>query len=1028
MIYNIKEVLNSSCSKAEKIAALENTFGDLFFQELSRKNFYNFYWEFKQTCGWLSGDILILEDFFEDKLKKLLAQDEKKFFSLLKEFKKKHENFVDLALLKLHDKIKLNNEYLIPEELFHCLLEVFYKGCQLTSTQSVFLKIIVTHQTKKYMLDQPEKCIAILKKIYSINFIFQYTIQEVLINSIFSVKKPEFKPLNFFVDCLNCLKVEDKNIFFSYLLESIKENMNYHADDAINFLISLLYWDYNKGKEYFSNLCRFIYVNKWFDSVNKKIYSLDGKRYPSEFYQAIRDYHPIKRTADVFVNEAKKVTSKKLCTMIDTFFYNHVAYSSKSIISTEDKVKLIIMVLIKCINYKNIFSSLCFTLFHYNKFAMNLMNYVESLAEKNSNYTELVNALHNFDYVKIHADKIIEYFLDGIKDGISIDFSSFDHDYIFLNKNYKIDIFILVMKLFLDKQEVFENICLFLNKKEYWDEIVAKVESLYKNQNDFMELKVAIDEYNPFKIDANKIIATLNGCQSEEIYPKMLMIFDEIKYYDCKRKELICIYLLNAFVDNPDIFNTLLCFIFGCRLLEEINEKIIIYELKISNFAKLQTLLKNINFAEIFSEHIINVVKFHIVRKMEDDLDKLFDNMARNLLEKFSYNETIYILVNVIKAFLMHDHVFSILCSSFKQDGIYLDLLKYFFEKKGEEKVYLKMKNFRHLNCEVALSYSSIIGCSMLSNLGGNFTGKSEGLNFIMSFVDYRKVCPKASDEKTFYQKKISDEIYQKAFSDAISLARIQLADKNALIIPGNSCNVPPEFFGGKNDKSPSSFDYERAIAEIAYIYVAMQMGMPIFAICGGHQLLNVYLGGTVTNLTASDLKYQPVGKSSPVTFFKSMFLPKIKEEERGYYGAHRQYVSQVGGEDLIVGASLDSTSTGYKNYLEVVARSPDGKIEACESRFGAPILSVQFHPEAGDELGMIHSFKKSIKTYYSKKKMLAELQSFPRFFKAASKSVVTESEASHLIEDHTAIKSTEIRHDTTECVNPMQVCLNRYR
>ena len=53
--------------------------------------------------------------------------------------------------------------------------------------------------------------------------------------------------------------------------------------------------------------------------------------------------------------------------------------------------------------------------------------------------------------------------------------------------------------------------------------------------------------------------------------------------------------------------------------------------------------------------------------------------------------------------------------------------------------------------------------------------------------------------------------------------------------------------------KMMNHFDTKRAIAEMALAYVAIKMGMPILAICGGHQILNVCLGGKLKEAEIND-------------------------------------------------------------------------------------------------------------------------------------------------------------------------------
>lgn len=259
------------------------------------------------------------------------------------------------------------------------------------------------------------------------------------------------------------------------------------------------------------------------------------------------------------------------------------------------------------------------------------------------------------------------------------------------------------------------------------------------------------------------------------------------------------------------------------------------------------------------------------------------------------------------------------------------------------------------MKTKVAVTYSSSVG-------GQSVVSLKESMKDLGSQVvdaDYRAIVPLDEDIEKIYSSKVKLE---KVYAQAKQNAEKFLQDKDCLMLSGNSAMVDPRLFG--KAKGAEKTDLERSIAEMALIHVAMQKGMPVLGICGGHQIMNVYLGGTVKALDENALNqqgfmdYGEVGinpKSELGQMMKKQQEPTDKQVVERLFGAHRQVVEEVGGKGSIA---------KNKDLLKVVAKAKDNQknIEAVESQYGAPAMGLQFHPEVAvkglPEQGIIYRAK----------------------------------------------------------------------
>ena len=159
----------------------------------------------------------------------------------------------------------------------------------------------------------------------------------------------------------------------------------------------------------------------------------------------------------------------------------------------------------------------------------------------------------------------------------------------------------------------------------------------------------------------------------------------------------------------------------------------------------------------------------------------------------------------------------------------------------------------------------------------------------------------------------------------------------DGLLITGGAFDVDPSLFGASS-RHPTVVTKDRRTAfEFAIVRGAMARDMPIFGICGGQQLLNVVLGGTLIQDIASEIPdalphEQPNPRTEAghlVTVTSGSLLHRIVDcAELTVNSAHHQAAAEVAPE-IVVNAVAD-----------------DGIIEGIEDPRQRFCLGVQWHPE----------------------------------------------------------------------------------
>ena len=167
--------------------------------------------------------------------------------------------------------------------------------------------------------------------------------------------------------------------------------------------------------------------------------------------------------------------------------------------------------------------------------------------------------------------------------------------------------------------------------------------------------------------------------------------------------------------------------------------------------------------------------------------------------------------------------------------------------------------------------------------------------------------------------------------------AELYLDRVDGLIVTGGGFDVDPALFGATSRHPTVTTKDRRTAFELSATRGALARGMPVLGICGGQQLLNVALGGTliqhIPDEVADALPHrQPNPRSEPgheVCIVAGTLLHRIAGAERlAVNSAHHQAVKDAGP-----GVVIDAVAE-------------DGVIEGIEDPRRHFCLGVQWHPE----------------------------------------------------------------------------------
>jgi len=148
----------------------------------------------------------------------------------------------------------------------------------------------------------------------------------------------------------------------------------------------------------------------------------------------------------------------------------------------------------------------------------------------------------------------------------------------------------------------------------------------------------------------------------------------------------------------------------------------------------------------------------------------------------------------------------------------------------------------------------------------------------------------------------------------------------DGLIIPGSATNIDPRYYNGPTEGVNLGYDEYKLDAKIMDTF--MKQRKPIFGICGGHQVMNIFLGGTIKRLDDPIAHRNGDAMAHKINIKKGSFVYDV-------HGSTEATVNNYHGWEL--GRLADG--------LDVVATTDDGVAEAIEDK-SRRLFATQYHPE----------------------------------------------------------------------------------
>lgn len=157
----------------------------------------------------------------------------------------------------------------------------------------------------------------------------------------------------------------------------------------------------------------------------------------------------------------------------------------------------------------------------------------------------------------------------------------------------------------------------------------------------------------------------------------------------------------------------------------------------------------------------------------------------------------------------------------------------------------------------------------------------------------------------------------------------------DGLILAGGG-DINPELYGGTLHETIYNLDSERDKAEMAIARRAIESRMPTLGICRGTQIINVTLGGTLFE-HLPDVVGEKVLHRLP---------PREPTEHVVSLEQSSRLAEILGTVECSIASWHHQAIRDVADGLRVIARAPDGTIEAVEMPDNPFLLAVQWHPE----------------------------------------------------------------------------------
>ncbi|MBI4208244.1 MAG: gamma-glutamyl-gamma-aminobutyrate hydrolase family protein [Deltaproteobacteria bacterium] len=166
---------------------------------------------------------------------------------------------------------------------------------------------------------------------------------------------------------------------------------------------------------------------------------------------------------------------------------------------------------------------------------------------------------------------------------------------------------------------------------------------------------------------------------------------------------------------------------------------------------------------------------------------------------------------------------------------------------------------------------------------------------------------------------------------------RTVVSSLQGILLTGGDFDIDPQFYGEKPHPKLGKLLRERTHFEMEMARAAMHRDLPILGICGGEQVINVLLGGSLYQDIVSQLPQthpHQTSKEGKRTFHPVLIQPRTK-------------LSRIlGAQPLTVNSTHHQAIKILGKRLKANALAKDGVIEGFESPRHRFLIGIQWHPE----------------------------------------------------------------------------------
>ncbi|HVM81874.1 MAG TPA: gamma-glutamyl-gamma-aminobutyrate hydrolase family protein [Stellaceae bacterium] len=167
--------------------------------------------------------------------------------------------------------------------------------------------------------------------------------------------------------------------------------------------------------------------------------------------------------------------------------------------------------------------------------------------------------------------------------------------------------------------------------------------------------------------------------------------------------------------------------------------------------------------------------------------------------------------------------------------------------------------------------------------------------------------------------------------------AYLRLID--GLVVTGGAFDVDPTLFGAGERHPTVTTKEQRTEFELAITRLAVKADMPVLGICGGQQLLNVALGGTLIQHIPDEVQGALAHEQKN---------PRTEPGHTVRLAEGTKLRAIAGAGEIPVNSAHHQAVKAPGPGLVVDATAPDGVIEGIEDPRRRFCIGVQWHPEYG--------------------------------------------------------------------------------